>query len=248
MHSTDYRSTRDLTESIRKDESCVFIKYGDGEYFAATQHPGANCDGTPYSVQLGEGVRESFKFMVDKPGTMFGLWPCPNKIAYWEGIGAGKRAPWVAYHTMIIENFDSDAYLELYRTIKESKRKKVYIANGAMGRAVSLLGLNAHIPVHNSNWFDSAYQEVLEMVMSAAGSLSARADGSDLMFLTSAGMGAKPLLADLYHQYPAAIYLDVGSALDTVCTKHDTRGFAQVYGITYERLLEYLAPIIPPDW
>ena len=45
------------------------------------------------------------------------------------------------------------------------------------------------------------------------------------MILTSAGMGAKPLIADLYKLYPHAIIIDIGSAMDLICSHRRTRDY-----------------------
>ena len=54
--------------------------------------------------------------------------------------------------------------------------------------------------------------------------------------------------ADVLRQYPETIVIDIGSALDTICTKRDTRGFGHVHGIYHDQLCDYLRPIVPENW
>jgi hypothetical protein len=61
------------------------------------------------------------------------------------------------------------------------------------------------------------------------------------MILFSAGMGAKYLISVLHKLYPKAIYIDIGSAFDTICTGIVTR---KCYS-SYTDLVNYLSPIMP---
>jgi hypothetical protein len=235
-------ATEELTRRIVADEPCGFIKYGDGEYFAAIQYPGHNCDGTPYSPALGAKIVESFRFLSAQPHLMLGAWHDPAKAAYWNPLSASPPN-WVDYHTAIIDNLARPEKARLYKAIKESPRHKVYVANAEMHKAAPLLNLQMHIVVHPSNWFDTAYDDTLSAVCA-----SIDGAGSDAMLITSAGMGAKPLIADVIKKYPGTIVIDVGSALDTICTKRDTRGFGHAHGIYHDQLCEYLREIVPQNW
>jgi len=234
--------TQVLTQLIIADKPCGFIKYGDGEYYAATQHPGHNCDGTPYSPALGAKIIESFGYFTTLPHLMLGAWHDSAKVAYWNTLSA-VPPNWVDYHTAIIDRLDSPDKMLLYKAIKESRRHKVYVANAGMQKATALLNLDVHITIHPSNWFEIDYEAILASVCATISS-----DGSNAMLLTSAGMGAKPLIADALQRFPGLIVIDIGSALDTICTKHDTRGFGRVHGIYHDQLCEYLQPLVPQNW
>ena len=239
-------STQELTRRIVANEPCGFIKYGDGEYYAAIQLPGHNIDRTPYSPLLGEKMVESFKYMTTIPHLMFGAWHDPLKVDYWNSL-SGAPPNWVNYHTVIIDNLEDPDKMPSYKAIKESRRYKIYVANAEMKKANYLLNNNAHIVVHPSNWFDMDYENVLAAVCTTISKASTGAS-TGAMLLTSAGMGAKPLIADVLRQYPETIVIDIGSALDTICTKRDTRGFGHVHGIYHDQLCDYLRPIVPENW
>lgn len=67
-------STQKLTSDINNNKACIFVKYGDGEYYAATYQNGQNCDNTPYTKNLGDKVRESFVYISAQNNSMLGLW------------------------------------------------------------------------------------------------------------------------------------------------------------------------------
>jgi len=62
--------------------------------------------------------------------------------------------------------------------------------------------------------------------------------------MTSCGMSAKVLIAELSKRFPKGLYFDIGSGLDKICTKKDSRG---VYK-DYNELVDLFKDIIPEDW
>ena len=57
-------------------------------------------------------------------------------------------------------------------------------------------------------------------------------------------MAAKILIAELSKLYPKGIFLDIGSAVDYLCVKYDTRG--RKY--QYHDLINIFAELLPDDW
>jgi hypothetical protein len=123
--------------------------------------------------------------------------------------------------------------LELFRAIKESSRKKIYVANAAMARAQPIFSIETFIDIDPSDWFETEYESVLTSVKSEC--------DANTLVLVSAGMGSKQLISDLHRAFPRTIYIDVGSAFDTLCTKRQTRTCSP----SYEDICEYLRPILP---
>ena len=231
-------STQQLTEYIQTNTPCLFIKYGDGELFAAKYLDGGNCDGTPYTKNLGDKLREAFVYIYKQPNVMLGAWHDSSAVEFWNGLVEGAPVNWVHYHTVLIDSLDSTDKLLLFKAIKESSRKKIYIANPLLKKALPLLNIDTHVEVDYSNWFDTNYDAVFSSIKSAV------ENDSNTIILTSAGMGAKYLITDLHKLYPNAIYIDIGSGLDTICTKRDSRG----YSPQYDALRNYLQSIIPENW
>lgn len=232
-------STQDLTSYIKNSVPCIFVKYGDGEFNAANYRDGSNCDGTNYTRVLGDAIRESFVYLSSQPNAMIGAWHDTTNRVFWESLG-NSAVNWVDYHTLLLdvnEEMNPDK-LELYRAIKESGRKKIYVANPRMVRANAVFALDSFISIDFSNWFDADYEDILREVCSEV------TDDSNTLVLTSAGMGAKKLISDLHQMYPRAIFIDVGSGFDTLCRKWVSRTCSP----SYEQVCEYLRPILPADW
>jgi hypothetical protein len=235
-------STQRLTKWIKDDIPCIFAKYGDGEYRCANFWDGANCDGVNYTRNIGEKVNLSFIYNSQQPNSMIGAWHDTSDKVYWEGLlyGAGSLpVNWVDFHTVIIDNNSpihtqlSDK-LELYKAIKNSPRRKIYIANENMYKSKEIFSIDFHIKIHPSNWFDRDYDSIFNEIKQKI------ENDSNTMILFSGGMGAKYLLSELHKLYPNAIYIDVGSAFDTISTGKYTRSRYS----SYNDLKEYLKPIM----
>ena len=233
-------STQTLTEYINTNTPCMFVKYGDGEMLAATYSQGENCDRTPYTTNLGDKLRLSFIYNSQQSNSLIAIWHNINSHKlFWESLLSNEKqisnVNCVNYHTIIIDYLHSSSdKLELYKAIKYSKRNKIYIANNNMGKSKTIFNIDHHISIHPNNWFETEYQSVFNDVTKKI------IDDSNTMVLTSAGMGAKYLISELHRLYPNAIYLDIGSAFDIICTGIETRGEPEQ---TYSFMSEYLQPL-----
>jgi hypothetical protein len=105
-----------------------------------------------------------------------------------------------------------------------------------MFKSKEIFNIDHHITVHPSDWFDNDFDAVFNSVKEKI------TDDANTMILFSAGMGAKYLITALHRLYPNAIYIDVGSAFDTICTGEITR---DCYS-SYDDIYNYLKPIMPP--
>jgi len=233
-------STSTLTRYIKEGVPCIFAKYGDGEYRCANFWEGGNCDNVTYTRNIGEKVNLSFIYNSQQPNSMIGAWHDTSDKVYWNGLLGPGSSPvnWVDFHTVIIDNNtpirqQSPEKMELYKAIKESPRNKIYVANEEMYKAKEIFSIDHHIKIHPSNWFDSDYDSIFNSVKEKV------EKDSDTMMLFSGGMGAKYLLSELHKLYPNAIYIDVGSAFDTICTGKYTRSCYS----SYNDLKEYLNPL-----
>ena len=233
-------STQTLTSYVKDSIPCMFVKYGDGEYYAAMFYEGGNCDGTPYTQNLGSKVRQSFVYNSQQKNAMMGEWHSLQNKPFWEGLDPAIRdVQWVDFHTVLIDqNTSGNDKLNLFKAIKESSRKKIYVANEWMTRAKEFFGIESHVVINPSNWFDTEYDSVFNSVSSAV------EDDANTLILISAGMGGKFLVSELHKKYPRAIYIDIGSGFDMLCAKRNSR----TYNPPYQWICSYLAPILPPGW
>ena len=238
IHVYKMEITGYLSECIKTQTPVAFLKYGDGEYYASLGHSGCNCDRDTYTKVLRDGLIQSFSFMVDQgPNTFVGIWHDGNHIEFWKRFV--KNSVQVAkYHTVIMDADHRNEKVELLRTIKKSPLKKIYVCNPLMVRARPLLNIDHMVHVPFNNWVDHQFDTILTQVKSCVNV------EEPCIVLTSAGMGAKILIGELTKLFPKNIYIDVGSALDKICTKKTSRGWEP----SYEELMTLLSDLIPPSW
>ena len=240
---SNQNSSSILTKFITENKPCIFAKYGDGEYRCANFWEGHNCDDVQYTQNIGEKVRLSFIYNSQQPNSMIGAWHDSSDKIFWESLlSPGLSVNWVDFHRIIIDNTtpikkQTNDKLELYKAIKESKRRKIYVANADMYKSKEIFSIDYHIIIHPNNWFDNDFDTIFNSVKDKI------EIDSDTMILVSGGMGAKFLISELHKQFPNAIYLDVGSAFDTICTGKYTRSCYS----SYNDIKNYLKPLFNND-
>jgi hypothetical protein len=107
-----------------------------------------------------------------------------------------------------------------------------------MCKAKILLDIDWMLFVPFDNWFDTLFGELIKKLSEIIN------PDEQYIIMLSAGMASKCVICELSKLYPNNIYLDIGSALDTICTKRVTRDLDR----TYEKVTHYLREIIPPGW
>lgn len=226
-----------LSECIRSRTPVSFSKYGDGEYACAKLFNGHNCDADFYTEKKQIALIESFKYMAESaPNAYMSYWS--NELSpYWQSL-TQAQVRWGKLHTLIFDDDSINEKVELYKTIKESNMKKIYICNPLMVKAKPLLNIDLMLYIPINNWFDTLFGELIQTLKNVI------MQDEQYIIMCSAGMGAKVIICELTKLFPNNIYLDVGSALDTICTKRVTRD----HNRTYEKVAYYLKDILPTDW
>ena len=212
-----------------------FSKFGDGEYMCVSNYPGSNCDGDTYTQELRRDLEKAFVKTVEQGG-FIGLWWHDYIRKFWESkVENPNRIKWVDYHSVIIDNKVDDKIL-FYKTIKKSKYKKIYIHNYLLIKSKLLLDIDEEVIIDIRNWYK--YKDKIKEEIK-----SKMPVGEKCIIMTSMGMGAKVIISELKEEYPDNTYIDIGSALDLICTKRDSRGKCE-----YERHKEYFKELISDDW
>lgn len=234
-----------LTKCIENGIPVSFSKYGDGEAMCVAGNGYANCDRDPMTPNLRTKLKESFMYMVETADNAFlGLWHDPSSIDFWKQF-VTKEIKWAKYHTVLIDNDLNQksetfyAKINLYKSIKLSPLKKIMICNPLMIKAKQLLNVDNMIHVPLYNWFDTQLESIIVKIKNIV-------NDESFIVLTSCGMGAKVLICELTKLYPRGIFIDIGSALDLLCTKKDSRGREYSYD---SLLLEFKKQnMIPDNW
>jgi hypothetical protein len=214
----------------------VLVRLGDGEYNASLGHWGQNCDGTQYTPTLKNRLNSSVQYLTKIPNCIIGQWNDTKVQQHWESISGTTNINWGDYHTFQLERGEmksSDIKQKLWKVIKDSKLKKILVSNKLLVKATVLLDINIHIHIDTSNWFDNNYDEIYSTLLNEM-------KDEDCIVLFAAGMGGKCMIADVHKVFPYSTYLDIGSSLDFISTKKDTRGWKY----SYEETLDYFKPLI----
>lgn len=237
MNITEY-----LTECVKKDIPVSFSKYGDGEFSCAFQpYSNGNCDGDMYTDILGKALKASFQYLAENSdNAYFGLWDAYKNN--WESLTTAQ-VKWANYHSILLDGrnrADDQTKIELWKAVKQSRRKKIIIGNPLLVRAKELLNADYIIHVPFNNWFNYQFDETLDRIKK----IMENEKEEDFIIITCCGMSAKVLICELFKAFPRGIYLDFGSALDLICTKRNSRGLP----ITYEQAKEWMHDLIPETW
>ena len=212
----------DIVKFIKQNKSFIFVKFGDGEYYASIQSPGGNCDGTLYTPKLGNGIIESFKYLNQFPDVYIGKWEERSVPNYFQSLTSDKIVNWENYNILIARTRDEflNRTLPYFKAIRNAKQQKIYVCNSTMVKlSKNILNIDNHIVIDPSNWFELNYDEILHNTINCIN------DPNNVLILTSAGMGAKVLIADIYKKFSNSIIIDIGSALDLICSGRRTRDY-----------------------
>lgn len=225
-------------ENIQNNVPFVFAKFGDGEYNAVIRLRGENCDGTPYTEMLGQQIHDAFLYLTQFPNVYIGKWADFNSVAeYWIKL-AQHPIHWADYNLLICRSKAEFLHrgVQYFRAIRNAPQQKIYVCNYSMVEmSRELLKIDDFAVVDPVHWFEKNYDGVLNDVCVKV------TNPENLMILTSAGMGAKPLIADLWKKYPKSIIIDVGSALDAVCSLRKSRDYHNIF--TMEDIQEIRAAL-----
>lgn len=233
-------TTEFIIDCIEKKKPISFSKYGDGEYFCASKlyKSEENCDLDKYTDKLSECLKKSFKYLVENGNNSFiGKWSDLKISNFWESL-TDKEIRWGPYNALTLYNKNKNT-VNIYKSIKNASQKKIYVCNELLIKSKILLNIDNIVLIPFNNWFDEKFDEVLKKIIDLIGI----EDGNHIV-ITSCGMSSKVLICELYKLYPNGIYLDIGSALDTLCTKKNTR----VSDFSYEIAYDLFKDIIPDNW
>jgi len=232
--------TNQFTEFLKENKPFIYTKFGDGEFNAMKGFNGSNCDGENYSSILKTELIKSLQYLSNQENSFIGAWHTQEVIDYISSITSTK-INWVNYHTIIMDqyNIKNKDLFNLFKAIKESKKEKLYICNHLLNKAKILLNVDKCINIPLHGWFEYHFERIKNEVIS-------NIKTNDPLILVSSGMGGKVLISQLHQLYPKATFIDIGSCLDFILTKKDSRGNSIYY--SYDDLLNYYRDILPPDW
>lgn len=239
-------------DCIKNNIPFIYCKFGDGEYLCIYKYIYndnsliSNCDNDTYTKNLSDKLCESLHNIVNYSNNNYiGKWN-DDKIQKLFLSITTHPINYISYHSFIFDEYDIETNnivnkINIFKEIKNSNRKKIYVCNKLLIKAKILLNINNIINIGYNNWFDKDYENIFNQIKKC---IVGSEDNSIIMF--SCGMGGKVLISELYKLYPNCTYIDIGSGLDIICTKRNTRGFKYKYDDLYQKFVKN--DFIPNDW
>lgn len=171
--------------NIENNINFTFVKRGDGEVACMNGETGGNCDGHPYSKELGDKLKEAYQYLQSVGAHIVDFEDQKN-------------------YNVLLHRTDNNLQelSDFYKAIRDSKRPKFLLAPNRLKPIAS--HLNAwHDLVSEINAF-AHFDLVLENIPIYENGI----------YMFCAGMPAKAWIHEMSKRNPNATYLDCGSAFD----------------------------------
>lgn len=196
-----------LQRKIEANDNFSFIKLGDGEMDSLFGAKGENCDGHTYTPALASALSDSFKFLSTLPSAYITRWKLgrENDISYiekWIGIKCTED------HDILLNRvLNAEAY-NFWKSIKDSKRKKIFVGPKSLIGVVSFLNIDDYEEIPDRNAFD------IDGSLNITSSADMVKDNS--IYLFCASMATKVWIGDVLLENENVTCLDCGSAFDPI--------------------------------
>jgi hypothetical protein len=185
-----------LTAMVQQGKPITFVKRGDGEELAMSGAHGANCDGHPYSPELGWKLRMAFgqleKMAQDRREgrTRVNVVPFSDQPAY----------------NILLHRNDSvfDAVKAFWGTVRDSRARKVFVGPARLHPAARMLRAE-HVVIPEVNAF-AEYDGIRSRLQAML--------QPGMIFIWCASMPGKAWMAELLAFQPDISCIDAGSAFD----------------------------------
>ncbi len=207
-----------FVDKLRACEPVTFVRYGDGELSCMLGLPGHNCDGTPYTPDLGAALRKT----VEQPKPY--LYSIGPKVTARQNWFAKKAELYLAGHASAIAWHDSEVLLnasvagELKPFVDALRRREVMLVGPEHVGTCEALPWTAWVRVPLPGAWE-AHARLKEEILREA----YRVD----VILFSAGMTSKVLIWELYdHLGGSKSLIDCGSLWD-MYSGVDSRSYAR---------------------
>jgi hypothetical protein len=182
-------------EMIEKGENFSFVKQGDGEILCMLGEVGRNCDGHPYSKELGDALTDAYTFFNTLENCYVTGWKdfdIPGDYVRSKGNVDGDT---FLHNDVSMDKFD------FFKTVKESGRRKIFIGPAHLLGVINFLNINGYVEIPAVNSF--SYKFAVEPEDNA-------------IYLFSAGMPAKVWIAKLLKKNINITCIDIGSGFDPI--------------------------------
>lgn len=222
---------------IKNNENFSFTKFGDGELKCIFGfHDGEeNCDRHPYTKELGELLKVALEKMARRADVFIGDWTGWAEDEFSQlrddHLNCKGLIPNYLYYELLLTHDSLNHNLRtLLESIKNSKRKKIFIGPNKLNGIKNLLNVDEIIIAPETNSF-SKYKEIKENAVKSI--------QKDAIFLFSFGFSSKILTSDLLSLNKEITILDFGSGFDPILLNKETR-VGQVHNEKAKKFFESL--------
>lgn len=252
-----------LTEKLKKGETVIFTKFGDGEFNAMRLNDinSHNCDGDQYTFELGIETVKALCELSDRSTneTIFiGKWHTNEVIRYYHELYYNylidnnkeeKYIPYVDYHFIFPDHlFDitNSILFEFVKTIQESPLHKIIVSNVKNSKLQIVFNTNNFVQIPERSWYANGLYNNLKTCIEEILKIN-----NNAIVLIAAGLASKILINELSKEYPKTSFIDLGSGYDIIARKYPTRAWGEGlegFPNCYKNQLEYFKPLLPPNY
>lgn len=214
-----------LYQDLSKGNNFSFIKRGDGEEACMNGEKGANCDGSIYYPELGNKLKDAYKFFQEIEDK-----PYDNSKGRCHVIKFDDQK----HYNSLLHRTDNNLMevKKFYSLIRKDERTKIFVGPQKLGLVNTLLKTDYHIVVPELNAF-LEYDRISKELEACI------ALNDKCIVLFSSGMMAKPLISECLHNDNNITCLDLGSAFDPLVSNTRT------VQISKESMLELYSDFLP---
>lgn len=190
------RGVTKFKEMIENGVNFSFTRLGDGELNCMHGAKGENTDKQTYNPQLGRELEEAYRFFITLGNYYLAGWPLfmsPTDCVPLSSLNADGK--------VFIHNELLDERKEFYRSLKNSKRKKVFIGPKHLQSVVSFLNADEFIEIPEVNSYSYDFNLKPE---------------KDVIYMICGGMPVKVWMMKLLRQNKDITVIDFGSAFDPI--------------------------------
>ena len=179
---------------------------------------GQNCDGHPYSEELGTMLQNSLTNNARREDVFLGDWTGWNgdTLSEYRDQLLGNIMPnYVLYEILLNhEDFPNEKLFNLHEALRYDLRNKVFVGPRRLSGVKDMLKCNTHVEAPLSNTF-SEYHRIANECFDLIKPYT--------IFLFSCGMPSKVIIDEMLHKEKDLTCLDFGSGFDNILLDKETR-------------------------
>lgn len=240
LESEAKKRLEEFTDNIKNNKNFVIVKFGDGEMrnMISENENEHNCDGNNYFKNLGLELIESYIYYLKNDNCFINKWHSHEyniqdrmETDYSSEISKNK----FVYYDLLVHKIPfKQEQINFFRTIKESKRPKIYVSNIRMIQVlINVLNVDYAIEIPEVNSYNSK-NDIVQNIINCLNDINK--ENCILMF--SGGMFSKVLIAIIANKFPNNTYVDIGSTFDGLIK--NSRDFNGLPGYREELIKNYI--------